>query len=78
MEREIIKKTRFIKDKKIKSGDIYETNSIYKCPCGRGKIIETRLPGFEFYITLKCRRCEKTYHPIVDLLGSEWILYKKD
>lgn len=78
MEKQTIKKTKFIKEKNKKSGNIVENNRIYKCLCGKGKIIETRLPGFEFYITLECRRCEKHYHPFIDLLGNEWIIYKKD
>lgn len=78
MEKETIKKTELIKEKNKKSGNIVENNRIYKCLCGKGKIIETRLPGFEFYITLECRRCEKHYHPFIDFSGNEWIIYKKD
>ena len=32
----------------------------YRCPCGKGKIIEERVVGFgDYYAWIKCRACEK-------------------
>ena len=44
----------------------------YKCFCGKGKIIEERIPGFDdHYAFIKCRRCSKKYS-YIDFAGSEW------
>ena len=51
----------------------------YKCPCGRGKIIEQNTIGFnDHFVTLNCRRCLKTYQPFVDICGDSFELSSKD
>ena len=44
----------------------------YKCFCGKGKLIEERVAGFnDHFAYLKCRRCSKKYS-YVDFAGSDW------
>lgn len=51
----------------------------YVCPCGKGKIVESNTVGFnDHFVTLKCRKCLKTYHPFIDISGSDFKLYPKE
>ncbi len=49
----------------------------YRCPCGKGKVIEERVVGFGDYIAwLACRRCNKKYE-VVTGCGYFWELEEK-
>ncbi len=49
----------------------------YKCPCGKGKIVEERVPGFDDYsIWIDCEECRKIYR-VRTGCGSIWELVKK-
>ena len=69
--------------KVIKNIDIYPkganspTRHIeYRCPCGRGKIIDERVVGFhDYYAYIECRRCKKIYE-IRTGCGYIWELVK--
>ena len=50
----------------------------YKCPCKEGEIVEENTIGFnDHFVTLECEKCEKKYHPFIDMVGDEFVLYKK-
>ena len=49
----------------------------YKCPCGKGSIVEERVVGFGDYCALiKCKKCEKKYN-IITGCGHFWELEEK-
>ena len=49
----------------------------YRCPCGKGKVVEERVVGFGDYIAwLECRRCRKKYELITGC-GYFWELEEK-
>jgi membrane protein YqaA with SNARE-associated domain len=70
---------------KISESDIYPyganspTQHIeYKCPCGKGKIIDERVIGFGDYIAyIECKRCEKKYQ-VKTGCGHIWELEEKE
>ncbi len=46
----------------------------YRCPCGKGRIIEERVEGFGDYISwIACRKCKKKYE-IITGCGHIWEL----
>lgn len=46
----------------------------YSCPCGTGKIVEERVPGFnEWYVRLECPNCKEKYR-VVEGCGHIWEL----
>lgn len=50
----------------------------YKCPCGKGKIIDERVVGFgDYYAYIKCKRCEKKYQ-VKTGCGHIWELEEKE
>ena len=50
----------------------------YECFCGKGKIIEERVVGFnDHYIDIICKNCLKKYHDFIDIYGNDWKIYKK-
>lgn len=50
---------------------------VYKCPCGKGRIIEERVMGFGDYCALiKCKECDKKYKLITGC-GHFWELEKR-
>ena len=50
----------------------------YRCPCGKGKIINERIMGFgENYAWIECKKCAKKYE-IVTGCGYFWELEEKD
>lgn len=69
--------------KEIKSKSLFarKENSLtvitkYRCPCGRGKIVEENTPGFnDHFVTLECKRCLKKFHGYIDIIGYEFKLY---
>ena len=72
--------TRFIKSKTIypKGANSPTIRNYYKCLCGRGKIVEESVPGFDdSFAYFKCRRCNKKYS-YIEFTYEEWIVYKKD
>ena len=49
----------------------------YRCACGVGEVVETRLPGFgERYVDLRCEACKEAYK-IVEGCGYIWELKSK-
>ncbi|MBQ8146956.1 MAG: hypothetical protein IJ039_09250 [Clostridia bacterium] len=49
----------------------------YRCPCGKGKIIEERVVGFgDYYAWLECKTCAKKYE-IETGCGYLWKLVEK-
>ena len=35
---------------------------VYKCPCGKGRITEGRVPGFgDYWALIECKECDKKY-----------------
>ena len=49
----------------------------YKCPCGKGRIVEERVMGFgDYWAMIKCRRCKKKYE-IKTGCGHIWELEEK-
>ena len=77
----IVKKTKKIKtyEEYPDGANVPHIHTEYKCFCKKGKIIETNVPGFEFFITLECEKCEEKYHPFIDQCGrKEWIVYPID
>lgn len=53
--------------------------TVYTCPCGRGKVVESNTVGFDdHFVTLACRACLKKYHPFVDIVGYDFEFYVKD
>ena len=49
----------------------------YLCPCGRGKIIEERVPGFDdWYARLDCITCQEKYM-LIEWQGHIWELKEK-
>ena len=56
-----------------------KTPSTYdECFCGKGKIIEERVVGFnDHYIDIICKNCLRKYHDFIDLCGNDWKIYKK-
>ena len=50
----------------------------YKCFCGKGKIEEEHVWGFNDHIvTLSCKECEKKYRSYMDFSYEGWIRYEK-
>ena len=81
MEEFDIKKTKMIssKVKYPKGANSPTIITKYKCLCGWGKIVEEDVRGFnDHFVTIKCFRCRRKYHPFVDIIGDEWRFYKKD
>ena len=68
---------------KIKSKSIFprKANSAtiitkYRCPCGKGKIVEENTPGFDdHFVTLECKRCLKSFKSYIDIIGDDFKLY---
>ena len=55
------------------------TVTVYKCPCGQGRIVDTNVVGFnDSCITLECKNCEKKYRTYVDLIGYDFCFYLND
>lgn len=49
----------------------------YKCPCGKGRIVEERVVGFgDYWAMIKCRTCKKKYE-IKTGCGHIWELEEK-
>lgn len=49
----------------------------YRCPCGKGRIVEERVVGFgDYWAQLECRECAKRYE-IVTGCGYLWELEEK-
>ena len=49
----------------------------YKCPCGKGRIVEERVVGFgDYWAELRCKTCRKKYE-IVTGCGHFWELVEK-
>ena len=49
----------------------------YRCPCRKGELVEYNTIGFgDHFVQLECERCEEVYHPFVDIVGREFVLYK--
>lgn len=73
------KTAKLLAEKEIysKGANVPTIHKEYACPCGEGKIIEERVPGFgDWYAFIECPACEKQY----DLLqgcGHIWELKKK-
>ena len=81
MEKVEVAKTRVLSSKNYypKGANSPTVITKYKCLCGWGKIIEENVIGFDdHFINIKCRRCLKKYHPFVDILGNEWVVYEKE
>ena len=80
MRSETVKKTKRIE----KENDFpYGANSptehlAFKCFCGKGKIVEEHVWGFNDHIvTLECKECLKEYSSYMGFSGNDWIRYKK-
>ena len=72
--RELKMKSR--RDKYPRGANAPTTVTKYKCLCGWGKIVEYDTRGFnDHFVTLKCRRCLKKYHPFIDIFGYEFMFY---
>lgn len=68
-----------ISKKKTKLIDEYYDNitlvKVYKCFCGKGKIIEEDVRGFnDHYAYLECPECEKKYSSYLDFTHTDWIV----
>ena len=51
----------------------------YACPCGKGEVVDRNTVGFnDRFVTLECRRCRRTYHPFVDIVGCDFCFYEKE
>ena len=49
----------------------------YACPCGKGKIVEEHVPGFnDWYARLECNNCADKY-TLVEGNGHIWELKEK-
>ena len=49
----------------------------YLCPCGQGKIVEERVPGFgDWYTQIECPQCQKKYD-LIEGCGCIWELREK-
>ena len=78
---EMVEKTKMLsrKDKYPKGANYPTVITKYKCFCGRGRIIEEDVRGFnDHFITIKCRRCLKKYQSFIDICGNKWKVYEKD
>ncbi|MCH5350866.1 MAG: hypothetical protein J1F39_02730 [Clostridiales bacterium] len=62
-----------LREDRYPSGANYPTtHSEYKCPCGRGKIVEERVVGFnDYYVTIECEACKDKYD-IIYGCGHLW------
>ena len=50
----------------------------YECACGKGKIIEENVPGFDDHYTwIACEECKKNY-VLVEGRGSIWDIYPRE
>ena len=50
----------------------------YECPCGQGRIVEDRVPGFgDWYAQLVCPSCAERY-TLVEGRGHIWELCAKE
>ena len=79
MDKIYVKKTKKIRvyEEKEDKANISTICTEYECLCGKGKIVTNRIPGFEFYIDLKCPVCEEKYYSSVDLSGDDWVVYPR-
>ena len=78
MDYKFIKKTAPILEEEIypDGANSPTIHKEYVCFCGKGKIIEERVVGFnDHYITLECSECEKKYHSFIDSSGNDWKVY---
>ena len=52
-----------LKEERYPNGANFPTTHLeYKCPCGKGKIIDERIYGFgEYYSWIQCKKCSKIY-----------------
>lgn len=49
----------------------------YACPCGQGKIVEERVPGFgDWFTRIECACCKNKYY-ILEGCGHIWELREK-
>lgn len=49
----------------------------YVCPCGHGKVIEERVPGFgDWYAYLECPTCQQKYI-VLEGCGHIWELIEQ-
>lgn len=49
----------------------------YACPCGQGKVIEERVPGFgDWFARIECKACNDKYY-VVEGNGHIWELKEK-
>lgn len=64
-----------INEERYPDGANYPTiHKEYACPCGQGKIIEERVPGFgDWFVRIDCKRCAEKY-TVVQGHGYIWEL----
>ena len=49
----------------------------YLCPCGQGKIVEERVPGFgDWFATIECPQCRAKYY-VLEGCGHIWELKER-
>lgn len=75
-----VKKTKLLKveEKYPKGANSPTIHKEYVCFCGKGKIIEEDVIGFnDHFIDIKCRHCLKEYHDFIDIYINDWMVYKK-
>lgn len=49
----------------------------YVCPCGQGRIVEERVPGFgDWFTRIACENCQKRYY-VLEGCGHIWELKEK-
>ena len=66
------------RDKRPRGANCATTVTVYKCFCGFGRLVHSRVPGFDDeWFELKCRKCNKKYTSIIDWCGDELRVYLK-
>ena len=51
--------------------------SVYECPCGKGRIVSERVPGFwDYTVYIECEACNQKY-TVVTGCGHFWELRAK-
>ncbi len=80
MTSEIVEKTkRIIEENVYPNGANSPTERlVFKCFCGKGKIVEEHVWGFgDHIVVLECKQCEKKYASYMEFCGDDWIRYEK-
>ena len=79
MNSEIVEKTKRILDVKNPYGEDSATEYLaFECFCGKGKIIEEHVWGFNDHIvSLECKECLKKYSSYMSFCGNGWYRYEK-